>query len=694
MSTTSGSLPSSAASEDSVMSLGSDDGNFDNIHVVVRVRPLTRQEEGRKDIQAVRFPAEGQIALDDHSVGQPRVFTFHVVFEPEATQEEVFDHCGIKRLIDMALDGFACTVLAYGQTGAGKTYTLTGPQSDDLLRPGVRPSPGVVHMAFAYLFNQIKQRKDIEYIVQASYMEIYKEQVLDLLNPSTKPLAVRWSKEKGFYAENLFSVECEDAGDLEGVLDEGRKNRQVRAHNMNEHSSRSHTILILTLTSEVRDSEDPTHYIRRYGKLFLVDLAGSEKTKKTNSRGETLKEANNINKSLLVLGNCISALADPRKRSSHIPYRDSTLTKLLADSLGGSGLALMIACVSPSRVNIAETLNTLRYASRAKRIKTKPMVRMDPREQLIISLKREVRVLRMENSFLRQQLHLDNGLLTNNKGAAAVRGNVLVDDMKPDELKTMLQQYMNDNESLREENAELRFTNDLLTRELERVNKENERLQKERTRSAKQTRRPDSITASRAVLGSSDSLIDSNTWNNGAWRSIIDADGEIEYMNNLNNNLTNNGRNLLNRQQQQLTPAKRKVGKSLGDITENQDENEEKQPVGLRRQRRNSWGSGIPRPVDNSRSSKSPPQHTPTDADAEEMFEDRITPESNPTTPGSKLPPLLSMLMPKSRDRKKSGNKSKLKDPIDGETSTLARDLEQVQKAIRGESRASMRPTR
>ncbi|GIX80773.1 kinesin-like protein KIF12 [Caerostris darwini] len=661
--------PSSAASEDSVMSLGSDDGNFDNIHVVVRVRPsdITRRREERY--------AGCQISGRRTNCGGLR-----------SLRNKETDRHGFRRV--------CMYCLGLRSNWSWKTYTLTGPQSDDLLRPGVRASPGVVHMAFAYLFNQIKQRKDIEYIVQASYMEIYKEHVLDLLNPSTKPLPVRWSKEKGFYAENLFIVECEDAGDLEGVLDEGRKNRQVRAHNMNEHSSRSHTILILTLTSEVRDSEDPTHYIRRYGKLFLVDLAGSEKTKKTNSRGETLKEANNINKSLLVLGNCISALADPRKRSSHIPYRDSTLTKLLADSLGGSGLALMIACVSPSRVNIPETLNTLRYASRAKKIKTKPMVRMDPREQLIISLKREVRVLRMENSFLRQQLHLDNGLLTNNKGAAAVRGNIMMDDMKPDELKAMLQQYMNDNESLREENAELRFTNDLLTRELERVNKENERLQKERTRSARQTRRPDSITASRAVLGSSDSLIDSNTWNNGAWRSIIDVDGEIELMNNLNNNSTNmNGRTTLNRQTQQLTPAKRKVGKSLGDITENQDECEEKQPVGLRRQRRNSWGSGIPRPVDN-RSSKSPPQHTPSDADAEEMFEDRITPESNPTTPGSKLPPLLSMLMPKSRDRRKSGSKSKLKDPIDGETSTLARDLEQVQKAIRGESRASLRPTR
>ncbi|KFM61510.1 hypothetical protein X975_13238, partial [Stegodyphus mimosarum] len=160
-------------------------------------------------------------------------------------------------------------------------------------------------------------------------------------------------------------------------------------------------------------------------------------------------------------------------------------------------------------------------------------------------------------------------------------------------------------------------------------------------------------------------------------------------MNNLNNNNLLRERNLINRQNHQLTPAKRKVGKSLGDISENQDESEEKKPVGLRRQRRNSWGSGIPRPVDN-RSSKSPPQYSPSDA--EEMFEERSTPESSPTTPGSKLPPLLSMLMPKSKGKKKSAGKTK--DPIDGETSTLAKDLEQVQRAIRGESRASLRPTR
>ncbi|KAK8766708.1 hypothetical protein V5799_006507 [Amblyomma americanum] len=153
----------------------------------------------------------------------------------------------------MALDGFASTIMAYGQTGAGKTYTLTGPP------------------------------------------------VLDLLNPSHKTLPVRWSKDKGFYAENLFVVECEDLGDLDGVLQEGRKNRQVRSHEMNEHSSRSHSILTVCLASEMRDPDDPNTFIRRQGRLSLVDLAGSEKTKKTRSRGNTLVEANNINKSLLVL---------------------------------------------------------------------------------------------------------------------------------------------------------------------------------------------------------------------------------------------------------------------------------------------------------------------------------------------------------------------------------------------------------
>ncbi|KAM7310663.1 kinesin-like protein KIF12 [Ixodes scapularis] len=262
----------------------------------------------------------------------------------------------------------------------------------------------------------------------------------------------------------------------------GRKNRQVRSHEMNEHSSRSHTILSISLASEIQDPDDPNTYIRRQGKLSLVDLAGSEKTKKTKSKGNTLTEANNINKSLLVLGNCISCLADPKKRSGHIPYRDSTLTKLLADSLGGNGMALIVACVSPSASNAPETINTLRYASRAKRVKTKPMVRMDPRELLILSLRREVRLLRMENSYLRQQM-MTNGRLQLNGivpvGGVSPDGDSGIDLMReghppaeegdPRNERALLHKYMTENESLSRQRPEKLGTNARAQRSLQVV---------------------------------------------------------------------------------------------------------------------------------------------------------------------------------------------------------------------------------
>lgn len=152
-----------------------------------------------------------------------------------------------------------------------------------------------------------------------SSIVVYNEHVFDLLNPAPKSLQVRWSKDRGFYAENLFKVECEDLNDLEGVLKEGLKNRSVRSHEMNATSSRSHSLLTINLASETKDPEDPNGWIRREGKICLVDLAGSEKTKRTQSKGETLVEANNINKSLLVLGNCIQSLSSTKQ--GHIPYR-------------------------------------------------------------------------------------------------------------------------------------------------------------------------------------------------------------------------------------------------------------------------------------------------------------------------------------------------------------------------------------
>ncbi|XP_077508252.1 kinesin-like protein KIF12 [Amblyomma americanum] len=569
--------PSTASSQDSLMTLNPDESGGDNINVVVRVRPLTPHENART--QALNYPGEGQVLVTEPVSGQTKLFTFTVVFEPEATQEDVFEHCGIKRLIDMALDGFASTIMAYGQTGAGKTYTLTGPpESPD----GQASEPGIMQLAFGYLFGEIAQRRGVEYVVQASYLEIYKEHVLDLLNPSHKTLPVRWSKDKGFYAENLFVVECEDLGDLDGVLQEGRKNRQVRSHEMNEHSSRSHSILTVCLASEMRDPDDPNTFIRRQGRLSLVDLAGSEKTKKTRSRGNTLVEANNINKSLLVLGNCISCLADPKKRTGHIPYRDSTLTKLLADSLGGSGMALIIACVSPSASNAHETINTLRYASRAKRVKTKPMVRMDPRELLILSLRREVRLLRMENSYLRQQMLNGGGQLQLSNVLAVGGEQPETDVVEPGDSrdeKALLHKYMAENEALRIENATMHHMREMLVRDHELVCRENERLikkvdaleksqsQPEQQQQQQQQQQQRPVTVEKSAKPQTGR---SRGGESKAAKSSAASDRTIQST----------------RESPKLSPTVRKIGSSLNDVVPQPDQDEH---------RRNSWGtSGIP----------------------------------------------------------------------------------------------------
>ncbi|KAJ6216438.1 hypothetical protein RDWZM_007595 [Blomia tropicalis] len=563
--------------------MGGNHGPDHSINVVIRVRPIisgqTSAQHAGKSIATKTNSKENGTTTNDPSTAisfQPpdrfkyvvqdviastvRPFAFNVVFEPEATQEEVFEHSGVKRLIDMALDGFACTVFAYGQTSTGKTYTLTGNafqvcrnnfektemERMETMSPNKRrhhttpgsncvnhqnlnsnnaKSIGIVQLSFAYLFEQIKRRKLRDktlYVITVSYLEVYNEQVLDLLNPSPRSLNVRWAKDRGFYAENLFKVECEDIGDLEGVLEEGCKNRQVRGHSMNENSSRSHAVMTITLSSEMSDPEDPQGFIRKEGRLCLVDLAGSEKTKRTNSKGGTFVEANNINRSLLVLGNCIACLADPKRRNGHIPYRDSMLTKLLADSLAGNGMTLMIACVSPMKCDSQETISTLRYASRAKRVRMNPVVQMDPRELLILSLKREVRVLRVENNYLRQnyQIHhhqpppaaaaaaitaVNGGqfaagkfpfclhfvlpmisLQLNENGTFDANSMLLsrMENMGPngaidkvdDKDGHLLNKYMHDNEVLRVENVQLNLQRHRLIRDHELVCKENERL--------------------------------------------------------------------------------------------------------------------------------------------------------------------------------------------------------------------------
>ncbi|XP_062588015.1 kinesin-like protein KIF12 isoform X2 [Saccostrea cucullata] len=479
-------LSSAAATETS------DDQLDDHINVVLRVRPLNSQEQTRNDTFCASFHGGGRLEIQNFN--QPKQFGYNVVFEPEATQEDVFENSGMKKLIDMALNGYACTALAFGQTGSGKTHTMTGPPQQ--FEGGKHPDPdmvGLMQRSFAYLLKQAEGVSGNK-VIRASYLEIYNEQVIDLLNPNQKRyLMVRWSKNKGFYVENLFVAECECVDDLMAVLEEGMRNRQTGSHGLNEFSSRSHSMLTLTIDTEQQDPDDENLYLTKRGKLTFVDLAGSEKVKDSESSDQMLKESNNINRSLLVLGNCISSLGDPKRRQGHIPYRDSKLTKLLADSLGGNGVTLMIACVTPSSHHVHETINTLRYASRAKKIKTKPIVKMDPREKLILSLKREIKILRNENIYLRQQLEFpakpkgelqksndekfmkflknqgkeSNDPKTNSKGGTEAG------------LYEMLQEYMIENEALRSENSEMHQAKDRVKREQQLLYRENEKLLKQ-----------------------------------------------------------------------------------------------------------------------------------------------------------------------------------------------------------------------
>ncbi|XP_043219039.1 kinesin-like protein KIF12 isoform X3 [Amphibalanus amphitrite] len=498
-------------------SLGSldDFDDCDNINVVVRVRPLNEKEQNRGEDSIITFPGQGQMLLEPQAENiKAKQFRFNILFEPEATQEDVLSHSGAKRMVEMAVEGYPCTIFCYGQTGSGKTHTLTGPPHlfynkayNRKWKPEFRKAPdmysedhGLVFRSFVYLFQVINEQKDKDFLLKASYLEIYNEKVIDLLNPvqpepgkPPRSLMVRWNKKKrAFFVENLFTVECEELDDLLAVLEEGLRNRAVASHNMNEFSSRSHTILTVYITSEQKAAEDSDVYISKLGKLNFVDLAGSEMTKKTNSEGKTLEEANNINKSLMVLGTCISNLSDPKKKTGHIPYRDSKLTKLLADSLAGSGVTLMIACASPARSNISESLNTLRYASRAKRIKTKPIVVMDPRESLIISLKREVHILQQENDQLKALLnigaHGEVPAITNGTpgtgGDARRRPSIAklavdkerLHELKTEELIELLQEYMANNTALRDENLDLHTLRDALMRDQDVIIKENERL--------------------------------------------------------------------------------------------------------------------------------------------------------------------------------------------------------------------------
>ncbi|XP_032388585.1 kinesin family member 4 [Etheostoma spectabile] len=362
-----------------------DDVKVIPVRVALRCRPLVPKEINEGCQCCLTFvPGEQQVI-----VGTEKAFTYDYVFDPTAEQEEVFNTT-VSPLLGGLFKGYHATVLAYGQTGSGKTFsmggTYTSAQEND-------PSVGVIPRVIRMIFEERERRTDCDFCLAVSYLEIYNEDILDLLCPSKdKPgLSIREDPKEGIKIVGLTERQVFSAQEMVGCLEIGNSARTVGSTAMNAASSRSHAIFTITL--EQRRGKDKIDSV--VSKLHLVDLAGSERQKKTKAEGERLKEGISINRGLLSLGNVISALGDESKKNNFVPYRDSKLTRLLQDSLGGNSHTLMIACVSPADSNMEETINTLRYADRARKIKNKPIVNVDPRAVEMNHLKQQVQELQV-----------------------------------------------------------------------------------------------------------------------------------------------------------------------------------------------------------------------------------------------------------------------------------------------------------
>ncbi|XP_058392074.1 chromosome-associated kinesin KIF4A isoform X3 [Diceros bicornis minor] len=355
------------------------------VRVALRCRPLVPKEISEGCQMCLSFvPGEPQVV-----VGTDKSFTYDFVFDPSTEQEEVFN-TAVVPLIKGVFKGYNATVLAYGQTGSGKTYSMGGAYTAEQEN---EPTVGVIPRVIQLLFKEIDKRSDFEFTLKVSYLEIYNEEILDLLCPSREKASqinIREDPKEGIKIVGLTEKTVLVALDTVSCLEQGNNCRTVASTAMNSQSSRSHAIF--TISIEQRKKSDKNSSFR--SKLHLVDLAGSERQKKTKAEGDRLKEGININRGLLCLGNVISALGDDKK-GGFVPYRDSKLTRLLQDSLGGNSHTLMIACVSPADSNLEETLNTLRYADRARKIKNKPIVNIDPQTAELNHLKQQVQQLQV-----------------------------------------------------------------------------------------------------------------------------------------------------------------------------------------------------------------------------------------------------------------------------------------------------------
>ncbi|XP_051062573.1 kinesin-like protein KIF7 isoform X3 [Phodopus roborovskii] len=344
------------------------------VRVALRVRPLLPKEllHGHQSCVQVE-PEHGRITL-----GRDRHFGFHVVLGEDTGQEAVYQAC-VQPLLEAFFEGFNATVFAYGQTGSGKTYTM-GEASVASLH---EDEQGIIPRAMAEAFKLIDENDLLDCLVHVSYLEVYKEEFRDLLEVGTasRDIQLREDDRGNVVLCGVKEVDVEGLDEVLSLLEMGNAARHTGATHFNRLSSRSHTVFTVTLEQRGRAPSRlprPAAGHLLVSKFHFVDLAGSERVLKTGSTGERLKESIQINSTLLALGNVISALGDPQRRGSHIPYRDSKITRILKDSLGGNAKTVMIACVSPSSSDFDETLNTLNYASRAQNIRNRATVNWRP----------------------------------------------------------------------------------------------------------------------------------------------------------------------------------------------------------------------------------------------------------------------------------------------------------------------------
>ena len=398
--------------------------NNENMKVMIRIRPPLQREiefgipfrsisEVSSDNKMITIyeylgSSNNELFRQHEFITNPSLFlqhrfTFDYIFDQDSTQLELYLNTA-KPSIKSLLEGYNSTIIAYGQTGTGKTYTMEGftliPFDE---KRGLVPR--VVEDIFSYINSY--EKNNIKFSIRSSYLQIYNEYISDLLFPEKKNLNIREDKNKGIFVEGLSEWIVDNPNDIYKLLGKGTENRAISSTSMNEISSRSHAIFIIILEQNILEEEKE---IKKISKLNLVDLAGSERTRITGAKGKQLEESKKINKSLSALGNVINALTELKGNINHVPYRDSKLTRLLEDSLGGNCITTLITMISPCQDYINETLSSLSFAKRAKKIKNKPIINEKIKYQTLIK-QYEIQLKNLRNELCKKEEILNNNNL-------------------------------------------------------------------------------------------------------------------------------------------------------------------------------------------------------------------------------------------------------------------------------------------